>query len=118
MFITICAFFPAVKKTAKTVSLHQIQNLKKYEKASTLCVGEINFGSFELLRTKNGSVVEVGSGMGTFFPGLVSSACTILRVRSGSRIQHKTVFQQFYRSNPRISSLLFIRISCLSESVK
>lgn len=77
MFITICAFFPAVKKTAKTVSLHQIQNLKKYEKASTLCVGEINFGSFELLSTKNGLVVEVGSGMGTFFPVLVSSACTI-----------------------------------------
>jgi hypothetical protein len=38
------------------------------EKASTLCVGEINFGSFELLSTKNGLVVEVGSGMGTFFP--------------------------------------------------
>jgi tRNA G46 methylase TrmB len=73
MFITICAFFPAVKKTAKTVSLHQIQNLKKYVKASTLCVGEINFGSFELLRTKNGLAVEVGFGMGTFFPGLVSS---------------------------------------------
>jgi hypothetical protein len=65
-----CAFFPAVKKTAKTVSLQQIQNFKKYEKASTLCVGEINFGSFELLSTKNGLVVEVGSGMGTFFPVL------------------------------------------------
>ena len=54
----------------------RISKIQKKKNASAWWVGEFNFGSFELLKTKNGSVVVVGSGKVFFLPGQVSSACT------------------------------------------
>ena len=66
--------YQADKNVAKCILTVGFQKFKK-KNASAWRVGEFNFGSFELLKTKNGSVVVVGSGKVFFLPGQVSSAC-------------------------------------------